>query len=159
MTSPESRLKERGVELPPVAKPIASYVPALRQGNLVFTSGQLPIAGGQVQVAGRLGAEVSVEEGRRAARLACLNALAAARSAAGSLDAVERVVSLAVFVQSAEDFHDQAKVANGASELLEEIFGEAGRHTRMALGANALPLNAAVELTLTLALRPETPTE
>ncbi len=153
MTLPEERLSELQIQLPPPPKPVAAYVPALRYGNLVQTSGQLPIQDGKVLVTGKLGLPVSIEQGREAARLACLNALAAVRAVTGSLDQVQRILSLTVYVQSNDAFTDQPKVANGASELLEAIFGEQGRHVRAAVGVNSLPLNASVELSLTVALR------
>ncbi len=155
MPTPEERLKGLGIELPEPPKPVAAYIPAVRYGDLVQTAGQLPSEGGKVAVAGKLGAEVSIEAGKRAARLACVNALAAVKGVMGSLEKVERVVSLVVYVQSSDMFVDQPKVANGASELLEAVFGEAGRHVRAAVGVNTLPLNASVELTLTVAVRGE----
>ncbi len=153
MPTAEERLKELGIELPAPPKPVAAYIPAVRYGDLAQTAGQLPSEGGKVAVTGKLGVEVSIEEGKRAARLACVNALAAVKGVVGSLEKVDRVVSLVVYVQSSDMFVDQPKVANGASELLEAVFGEAGRHVRAAVGVNALPLNASVELTLTVAVR------
>ncbi len=144
----EARLKEQGIELPAPAAPVGAYVPAVRAGGLVLTAGQLPSIAGRLTATGKVPADVPVEAGQAAARQACLNALAALRAELGSLDAVARVVRLNVFVNSSPGFTEQAKVANGASELLAEVFGEAGRHTRCAIGAAELPLNAPVELDL-----------
>jgi enamine deaminase RidA (YjgF/YER057c/UK114 family) len=144
--TPSEKLSELGLELPAVAPPVGAYVPAVRAGDLIFTAGQLPARGGELTAAGKVPAEVSLEDARAAAHLACLNALAAAAEAAGGLDAIARIVRLNVFVHSAAGFTDQAKVANGASELLGELFP--GGHTRCAIGAAELPLNAAVELDL-----------
>jgi len=155
MSTPEQRLQELGIELPPAPKPVAAYVPALRHGDLVFTSGQLPFEQGKITTTGKLGLPIPVDEGKRAARTACLNALAVIKALLGSLDAVERVVSLVVYVQSNDSFTEQPQVANGASELLEAVFGEKGRHVRAAVGVNALPLHASVEVSLTVAVRPD----
>lgn len=144
----EQKLQELGLELPAVAAPVGAYVPTVQTGNLVYTSGQLPTKDGKLIVAGKVPAEVSLEQAHAAARQACLNALSAVRAEVGSLDRVNRVVRLNVFVNSSAGFTDQAKVANGASELLAEIFGESGKHTRCAIGVAELPLNAPVELDL-----------
>ncbi len=144
------RLRDLGITLPPAPKPVAVYIPAVRSGNLLFISGQLPFEDGKLPQTGKLGAEVDVEQGRAAARLATLNALAIAQAELGSLDGVARVVRLVCHVASAAGFHEQHLVANGASELLGEIFGEAGRHARLALGAAELPLDAPVEVELIL---------
>ncbi len=144
----EQKLQELGLELPAVAAPVGAYVPTVQTGNLVYTSGQLPTKDGKLIVAGKVPAEVSLEQAHAAARQACLNALSAVRAEVGSLDRVNRVVRLNVFVNSSAGFTDQAKVANGASELLVEIFGESGKHTRCAIGVAELPLNAPVELDL-----------
>ena len=144
--SPEKKLTELGLELPPTAAPVGAYVPAVRSGNLVFTAGQLPMAGGELTATGKVPANVPLDAARAAARQAALNALAAVAGLVGSIDCITRIVRLNVFVNSAAGFTDQAKVANGASEMLAEIFGEAGRHTRCAIGAAELPLDAAVEL-------------
>ena len=144
----EEKLKEMGLELPAVAPPVGAYVPAVRVGELLFTAGQIPTCAGELIAAGKVPVEVPLELARSAARQACLNALAAIKAEAGSLDAVRRVVRLNVYVNSADDFTDQAKVANAASELLVELFGDAGRHSRCAIGAAELPLNAPVELDL-----------
>ncbi len=141
-------LHQAGLEVPPPPKPVGLYVPALRTGNLVFTSGQLPVAAGTLLATGKVPADVPLERAQQCARQAVLNALAAVEAAVGSLDAVRRVVRLNVFVNSAPGFHDQAKVANAASEILVRAFGESGAHTRCAIGAAELPLNAPVELDL-----------
>lgn len=145
---PSERLAALEIELPSVAAPVGSYVPAVRSGSLVLTSGQLPMQGGQLVCAGKVGGDVTVEEAGAAAGLAALNAVAAAASVAGGVDRIVRVVRICVYVNSAGGFTDQPKVANGASDLLVGIFGERGRHARSALGAAELPLNAAVELEL-----------
>lgn len=138
-----------GIELPPVAAPLASYVPALRSGDLIWTSGQLPLVDGALVATGKLGAEVSVSDGVRAARVAALNAVAAVAQEAGGVDSILRVVRVVVYVASHPDFVDQPTVANGASELMADIFGhEHGVHVRSAVGVSVLPLDAAVEVEL-----------
>jgi enamine deaminase RidA (YjgF/YER057c/UK114 family) len=143
------RLAELKIVLPPVTAPIGSYIPGIRTGNLILVSGQLPFVDGKVTTAGKVGGEVSLEKGRAAARQAALNALGIAAHTAGGIDRIRRIVRLAVFVNSAPGFYDQPKVANGASDLMADIFGEAGRHVRAAVGASELPMNAAVEVELT----------
>lgn len=141
----EARLAELGIVLPAPAAPVAAYVPAVEAAGLLHVSGQLPFVDGQL-VTGRLGADVSQEQGYAAARACALMLLAQASAALGSLDRVERVVKLGAFVNSTGDFTDQPKVANGASELMVEVFGDAGRHARSAVGVPVLPLGAAVEV-------------
>jgi enamine deaminase RidA (YjgF/YER057c/UK114 family) len=149
----DKRLAELGITLPQPAAAVANYVPFVTTGNLLFVSGQLPLEGGKLVVCGRLGDGLGIEEGTRAARLCGLNLLAQARAAAdGDLDRV-RLVRLTAFVASAPDFTDQPKVINGASDLMAEVLGEAGRHARVAVGAAALPLNAAVEIEAVFELR------
>lgn len=143
-----ARLVELGIEIPEVAKPVASYLPATVSGNLVFTAGQLPFVDGALPATGKVGAEVSAEDAKDMARTAVLNALAAAQTAIGSVDRITRIVKLVVFVASAPEFSGQPGVANGASDTLVEIFGEAGRHARSAVGVAVLPLDAPVELEL-----------
>jgi enamine deaminase RidA (YjgF/YER057c/UK114 family) len=151
MASPEARLKELGIVLPQSPAPIAAYVRGIRTGNLVMTSGQLPFVEGRIVLTGAVGeGSVSIEDAVAQARICCINALAVVRDETGSLDNVKRVVRAVVYVQSLDNFHSQPLVANGASELLLEIFGDAGRHIRSAIGVNALPLNAPVELELTV---------
>lgn len=150
MSAVAARLAELGLTLPSVPAPVAAYVPAVVTGNLVFTSGQLPFVDGVLPATGKVGAEVSAEDAKGLARLCALNALAAADAAIGSLDRVTRVVKAVVFVASAPGFSGQPGVANGGSELLGEVFGEAGRHARSAVGVAELPLDAPVELELVL---------
>lgn len=144
----EELLANLGIQLPPAPAAIASYVPVRISGGHAFVSGQIPIEDGTVLSSGKVGAEVSVEQGREAARRCVLQALAALRSALGSLDRVKGIVRLDVFVASAPGFTDQPQVANGASDLLVEIFGEEGRHARAAVGVAELPLGASVEVAL-----------
>ena len=146
--TPTQKLDSLGITLPEVPTPVGSYVPATRPGNVVLTSGQLPMKDGRLTCTGKVGRDVSLEEAAAAAAIAVINALAAAASIAGGLDRIKRIVRLAVFVNSAPGFTDQAKVANGASDLLAGIFGEQGKHVRAAVGVAELPLNAAVELEL-----------
>ncbi len=150
----ESRLMSLGIRLPTMAKPQGAYVPAIRSGTWVFTSGQLPMAEGRLLCTGIVGRDVTLEEAYRAARICCLNALAAVRSELGSLDRVTRVVKLTGYVASAVDFTSQPQVMNGASELLLEVFGDRGRHARSAVGVAVLPLNSPVELELVVEVEP-----
>jgi len=149
----EARLTEMGIVLAAAPRPVAAYVPALAAGRIVYTSGQLPVAGGELAYAGKVGRELSEKEGCQAARLCALNCLAAVKSVAGSLDRVEQIVRLTGFVNSAPDFTGQPFVLNGASEFLIEVFGEAGRHARSAVGVAELPLNAAVEMEMIVLLK------
>ncbi|BBY06051.1 RidA family protein [Mycobacterium noviomagense] len=142
-----ARLQELGVTLPEVARPLASYVPAVRTGNLVFTAGQLPMQAGKLAATGKVGVQVSPEQADALARISALNALAAIHSLVG-IDAVTRVVKLVGFVASAPGFHGQPGVVNGASELLCEVFGDNGAHARSAVGVSELPLDAPVEIEL-----------
>lgn len=142
-----ARLAELGIELPTPAAPAANYVPYVRAGNLLFVSGQLPMEAGKVAVTGKLGAGVSIEEGQRAARLCAINLVAQARAALdGDLDRVARCVKLGGFVASTADFTQHPAVVNGASNLMVDILGDAGRHARFAVGAPVLPFDAAVEV-------------
>ncbi len=141
------RLAELGIALPEVVAPLAAYVPAVRTGNLVYTAGQLPLQAGQLAGTGKVGAQVSLEEGKAMARICALNALAAVDSLVG-IDAVTRVVKVVGFVASAPGFNGQPSVVNGASELLAEVFGEGGAHARSAVGVSELPLDAPVEVEL-----------
>ncbi|TVL92213.1 RidA family protein [Streptomyces sp. SAJ15] len=146
MSAVEEKLAELGLRLPGVAAPIASYVPAVRTGSYVYTSGQLPMVEGKLGVTGKVGAEVTPEEAKDLARICALNALAAVKSVIGDLDKVVRVVKVVGFVASAPDFTGQPGVINGASELLGEVLGAKGVHARSAVGAAALPLDAPVEV-------------
>jgi enamine deaminase RidA (YjgF/YER057c/UK114 family) len=142
-----ARLSELGIELPPTVAPVAAYVPAVQTGNLVYTSGQLPMVAGEMAATGKVGAEVSPERAKEMARICALNALAAVDSLVG-LDAIVRVVKVVGFVASAPGFGGQPGVVNGASLLFAEVFGDAGAHARSAVGVAELPLNAAVEVEL-----------
>ncbi|MFZ0078932.1 MAG: RidA family protein [Trebonia sp.] len=155
MTAPAERASERlaalGLTLPPVAAPVAAYVPAVRTGSYVYVSGQLPLVDGKLQATGKVGASVSVEEAAALARICALNGLAAAAGAVGGpdgLDAIARIVKVTCFVASDPSFTGQAQVANGASEFLIEVLGEAGRHARSAVGMAVLPLDTPVEVEL-----------
>ena len=148
----EEKLSALGLQLPDPPKPVATYVPAVRTGNLLFLSGVLPMRNGQLAYKGKLGRELSVPEGVEAAKVAILNALAIAKQEMGSLDRITRVVKVVGHVASAEGFTDQPQVLNGASDLLVAIFGEAGRHARVATGAAELPRSAAVEIEVILAV-------
>lgn len=152
MSLPSERLGELGIALPAVAAPVAAYVPAVRWGDLVYSSGQLPFVGGRLTVTGKVGAEVSVEDAAAGARTAALNAVAAVAAQAGGVDAIERVVKVVVFVACDPDFTGQPQVGNGASTVLQEIFGEQGEHARSAVGVTSLPLNAPVEVELIVAV-------
>lgn len=142
------RLAELGISIPAVAKPVASYIPSSISGNLVFTAGQLPFIDGSLPATGKVGADVDATEAAGMARTAVLNALAAIQTSIGSVDRITTIVKLVVFVASAPDFTGQPGVANGASDVLVEIFGESGRHARSAVGVAVLPLDAPVELEL-----------
>jgi enamine deaminase RidA (YjgF/YER057c/UK114 family) len=144
--SPEEKLRELGIELPKAPAPLGSYVPAVRAGNLVFLSGILPLIQGKLPRQGRVGEDISLDEAREDAKTAAINALAVLKSYIGSLDKVKRCLKLTGYVASAPDFTEQPKVLNAASDLMFEIFGEAGRHARAAVGVNVLPLNSPVEL-------------
>jgi enamine deaminase RidA (YjgF/YER057c/UK114 family) len=150
MSTPSQRLAELGLTLPPVAAPQAAYVPAVRTGNYVYVSGQLPFVDGKLQAVGKVGDGVSAEEAAALARLCALNGLAAAASVAGAggLDAITRIVKVTGFVASVPSFTGQPAVINGASEFLIEVFGEAGRHARSAVGLAVLPLDSPVEVEL-----------
>ncbi|MEU7881907.1 RidA family protein [Microbispora bryophytorum] len=146
MATPEERLAELGITLPEVVPPLAAYVPAVRTGGHVYTSGQLPLVKGELAVAGKVGAEVSAEEAKEQARVCAVNALAAIKALVGDLSQVVRIVKVVGFVASAPGFTGQPQVVNGASELLGEVFGEAGKHARSAVGVAVLPLDAPVEV-------------
>jgi enamine deaminase RidA (YjgF/YER057c/UK114 family) len=150
----EARIKELGLTLPETPRPVANYVPAVQVGNLIFVSGQTPTVSGQLLIKGKLERDVSIEQGQEAARTALLNSLAAVRSLTGSLDVVKRIVKLNGWVASAEGFGNQPQVVNGASLLLEEIFGNAGKHARAAIGVAELPFGAPVELELIVEVQP-----
>ncbi|MEM0090369.1 MAG: RidA family protein [Nitrososphaerota archaeon] len=142
----EDKLKELGYSLPEPPKPIASYVPSVRVGKLLFVSGVIPLVNDRLLYAGKLGREVTVEQGYEAARVAALNALSIIKSSLGSLEKVRRIVKLVGYVASAEGFSEQPKVVNGASDLLIQVFGERGKHSRVAVGVIELPRGAPVEI-------------
>lgn len=148
MSHPEERLAALGLAVPEVAKPVAAYVPAVRSGDHVFTSGQLPMRGGELMVTGKVGGEVDPEEARTCAQQCALNALAAVKAEIGDLALVKRIVKVVVFVASTPDFTGQPQVANGASELFGQVFGDAGVHARSAVGVPVLPLDSPVEVEL-----------
>ena len=148
MSTPEERLAELGLSVPEVSKPVAAYVPTVRTGSYVFTSGQLPLREGRLVMAGKVGGKVTAEEAYECARLCALNAIAAVRAEVGELSKVKRIVKVVAFVASTPDFTGQPGVANGASELFGKVFGEAGLHARSAVGVPVLPLDAPVEVEL-----------
>jgi enamine deaminase RidA (YjgF/YER057c/UK114 family) len=160
MTAPASstpqswtaRLAELGIRLPPVAAPVAAYVPAIRTGQLVFTSGQLPFIDGGLRRTGKVGGTVDIEDAAADAKLCALNALAAVDDLVG-LDSIARIIRVVGYVNSAEGFSGQPRVVNGASEFLGRVFGEAGKHARSAVGVAELPMNSPVEVELTVELR------
>jgi enamine deaminase RidA (YjgF/YER057c/UK114 family) len=146
----ESRIKEIGLSLPEAPKPVAAYIPAKQTGNLVFTAGQLPMVNGELISKGLLGQDVEIDEANKAARICTLNALAAIKGVIGDLDRIKQIVRVVGYVASVPTFTQQPAVVNGASELLLEIFGENGKHARSAVGMAVLPLNASVEIELTV---------
>lgn len=152
MTLPSRRLADLGLSLPTTPAPLAAYVPAVRFEDLVYTAGQLPLVNGTLRAVGKVGAEVSIEDAAECARIAALNGLAAVADLTGDLDVIRRIVKVVVYVASAPGFTDQPLVANGASGLLQEILGEAGRHARSTVGVAALPLDAPVEVELVVAV-------
>ena len=151
---PESRLRELGLELPPVPQPAGSYVPAARAGALIFTAGQLPLRNGELFLTGKVGDGVSVDKAREAARTCALNAVAAASEAAGGLRNLREIVKVTGFVASAPGFNGQPDVLNGASELLGDIFGDRGLHARSAVGVAELPMDAPVEVEIVASFDP-----
>ncbi|WP_242883192.1 RidA family protein [Actinomadura litoris] len=146
MSTPEERISRLGLEIPEVAAPLASYVPTARTGSLVYTAGQLPLVKGELAVVGKVGAGVTEEQAVEQARICALNAIAALKAEVGELSRIARIVKVVGFVASDPGFHGQPKVVNGASELFGEVFGEAGRHARSAVGVSVLPRDAVVEV-------------
>ncbi len=142
----EEKLKKINVTIPEAPKPLASYIPAMHVGNLVFTAGQVPLENGSIKFKGKVGNSVSIEVGKDASKLCAINCLSAIKSEIGSLDKIKRIVKVTVFVNSADGFSDQPKVANGASDFLVELFEEKGKHVRSAVGVSGLPLDATVEV-------------
>ncbi len=149
-----ARLRALGVTLPDLAAPVGSYVPATRAGDLIITSGQLPMVKGELVARGKVPVDVPLAEAQQAAKVAAINALAAVVSVVGDIERIERIVRVGVYVNSSAGFTDQAKVANGASDFLVALLGDQGRHVRAAVGVSELPLNAAVELELAATARP-----
>ena len=150
MSEKEIKLEKMGILLPEIPKPVAAYIPAKQTGKLVFTAGQLPMVNGELISKGLLGQDVEIEEANKAARICTLNALAAIKGVIGDLDRIKQIVRVVGYVASVPTFTQQPAVVNGASELLLEIFGEAGKHARSAVGMAVLPLNASVEIELTV---------
>jgi enamine deaminase RidA (YjgF/YER057c/UK114 family) len=142
----EEKIKELGFEIPEAPQPLAAYTPAVQVGDMVYTSGQVPIEKGELKYAGKVGFDLTVEEGQKAAEICALNGLSAIKGVINDLDKIEKILKVTVFVNSADGFTDQPKVANGASEMLRNIFGDAGRHVRSAVGVNELPIDSAVEI-------------
>jgi len=149
----EKKIEELGLILPEPPQPLAAYVPALLAGDLVFTAGQIPVSKGHLKYTGKLGADVTLEEGKKAAEICALNCLSAVKGVIGELKRIEQVIKLSVFVNSADGFTDQPAVANGASELMEKIFGQNGMHARSAVGVNELPKNASVEIEMIVKIK------
>ena len=149
----EAKLNSMGLTLPQTPKPVAAYIPAIKVGDIVYTSGQLPMVAGELKFKGKLGREITNEQGYEAARICALNALSAVKSVIGDLDRIEQVVKVVGFVASAEGFTEQPAVVNGASEFLKELLGEKGVHARSAVGMAELPLGAAVELEIILQVK------
>jgi len=155
-TNPETRLDELGIELPEAPAPAGAYIPATRAGNLVFTAGQLPFEAGELNLRGKVGDAIGVDEAREAARLCAINALAAAATQTGGLAGISRIVKVTGFVASAPGFNGQPEVINGASEFLDEVFGDAGLHARSAIGVAELSMDAPVEVELVVETAPDT---
>ncbi len=149
----EEKIKELGYELPEAPKPVAAYISALKVDKLIYTAGMVPFLKGELKYKGKLGKDIMIDEGRKAAEVCALNCLAAIKGVIKDLDEIEQIVKLTVFVNGTDGFPDQPKVANGASELLEKIFGEKGKHVRSAVGVNELPLNAAVEIEMIVKIK------
>ncbi len=149
----ETKIKELGLEIPEAPKPVAAYVPAIRSGKHVYTAGQIPFLNGELKYKGKLGKDLTIEDGYEAAKLCALNCLSVIKGVIGSLDKIERIVRVGGFVNSVPEFSDQPKVINGASELLGQIFGEKGKHARAAVGSINLPIDAAVEVEMVVEVK------
>lgn len=149
----EERIKELGYILPETPKPLAVYIPVLKVGNLIFTAGQIPLVDGKLYKEGKVGKDLTEEEGKKSAEICALNCLSAIKSVVGDLDNIEQIIKLTVFVNSEDGFTAQPQIANGASELLGKIFGDAGKHVRSAVGVNELPINAPVEVEMIAELK------
>ena len=152
MAHPEEKLAELGLTVPDVAKPVAAYVPAVRSGNYIYTSGQLPMRSGELMTTGKVGGEVTLEEAVECAQQCALNAIAAVKAEIGDLGLIKRIVKVVCFVASTPDFNGQPQVANGASHLFGEVFGDAGVHARSAVGVSVLPLDSPVEVEIVVEL-------
>lgn len=142
----EEKLTELGFTVPEAPKPLASYISVTKVGNLIFTAGQIPLKDGSLAYAGKVGKDIGLEDGVKAAEICTINCLSVIKSEIGNLDSIKKIVKVTVFVNSADGFTDQPKVANGASDLLVNVFGEKGKHVRSAVGVNELPINCAVEI-------------
>ena len=142
----EEKLNEMGIEIPEAPKPLASYIPVTKVDNLVFTAGQIPMVNGELKFKGKVGKDISLEDGVKAAQLCTVNCLSVIKSEVNNLDNIKRIVKVTVFVNSADGFTDQPKVANGASDMLVKVFGENGKHVRSAFGVNELPIDSSVEI-------------
>jgi len=149
----EAKLKEMGIELPEAPKPLAAYIPAIQAGEFVYTSGQVPLAAGELKYKGKVGSDLTEEQGYEAARLCAINCLSAIKGVIGDLDKIAQVIKVTGFVNSAPGFSSQPKVVNGASEFLGQVFGDAGKHARAAVGVSELPINAAVEVEMIVKLK------
>ncbi|HOJ37186.1 MAG TPA: RidA family protein [Ignavibacteriales bacterium] len=149
----EAKLKEMGIVIPEAPKPLAAYVPAVQVDKFVYTSGQLPIVDGQLKFKGKLGKDITEDEAKQAAKICAINCLSVVKSLIGSLDNIERIVKVVVFVNSSEEFTAQPAIANGASEFFVEVFGDAGKHARSAVGVSQLPLGAPVEIEIIVKLK------
>lgn len=149
----EAKLKEMGIVIPEAPKPLAAYVPAVQVDKLIFTSGQLPIVDGQLKFKGQLGKDISEEDAKQAAKICAINCLSVVKSLIGSLDNIERILKVVVFVNSSSEFTSQPAIANGASEFFVEVFGDAGKHARSAVGVSQLPLGAPVEVELVVKIK------
>ncbi len=146
--NPEKNLKKYGIVLPDAPKPVASYVPCVKAGNLIFVSGQLPVENGKIKYAGKVGKDISLENGKKAAEVCVLNALSHLKSQLRTLNKIKKIVQVQGFVNCAPDFTEHPKVVNGASNFLVQIFGKEGKHSRFAVGVSSLPLNACLEIAL-----------
>ena len=142
----EEKLKKLNIKIPVAPKPLASYIPVTRVGNLVFTAGQIPLENGTLKYKGKIGKEIDLETGKEAAKLCAINCISVIKSEIDDLDKIKKIVKVTVFVNSADGFTDQPKVANGASDLLVELFEEKGKHVRSAVGVSELPIDASVEV-------------
>ncbi len=149
----EAKLKELGINIPPVPEPVGSYVPAVMTGGYVFTSGQIPFVDGEIKYKGKVGEDITGEQGYEAAKICAVNCLGAVRQLTGSIDNIERIIKISGYVNSAPGFTGQPGIINGASDLLGQVFGDAGKHARAAVGVSELPLNAAVEIEMIVKLK------